>query len=350
MFSAVFAKINLILMDSDFAWVQRFDLFPKLDEVYLKSTRHGAYITALASIILSWLFMSEMVDFMDTHHVYDFLVDPTIESKLQISMDVTVAMPCRDISVDIIDVAGSAMRLRHAFQTTPATLNVDPLIYRDYHFQYNESIHGGSNPMFNHPHPNDLSIRSIIKGARYVRNSASWKFPWAMRHQVDDACRVHGSVDVNRVAGNLHITALGRGYFGPLTPTDGLNFTHVFDRLQFGFDYPGLENPLDYTYQVTQKAFATFSYFVSVIPTIYVDGWGNELITNQYSVGEHTREFETYDNTVPGIFIKFDIQPISVRVTESRGSFPMFLIRVAAVIGGFWRLFAWANGLLGWFL
>lgn len=79
------------------------------------------------------------------------------------------------------------------------------------------------------------------------------------------SCRIVGSIELNKVQGNFHITTFGHGYFGPHTYViyvslldvirdhDKMNFTHRIDRLQFGIDYPGLMNPLDKTYQVAHE-------------------------------------------------------------------------------------------------
>jgi len=79
-----------------------------------------------------------------------------------------------------------------------------------------------------------------------------------------------------------------------------------------------------------------FQYFVSVVPTTYVDRNGYALTTNQFSVTDHARILEgEKQNGVPGIFIKYDLEPISLRVTEKRSaSFLHFLVRLCGIIGG----------------
>jgi hypothetical protein len=79
-----------------------------------------------------------------------------------------------------------------------------------------------------------------------------------------------------------------------------------------------------------------FQYFVSIVPTTYVDRSGNTLITNQFSVTDHARVLGGENqNGVPGIFIKYDLEPISLRITEKRSvSFLHFLVRLCGIIGG----------------
>ena len=80
---------------------------------------------------------------------------------------------------------------------------------------------------------------------------------------------------------------------------------------------------------------------MSVVPTIYIDRHGNTLLTNQYAVTEHKREYNAEDQsavkTTPGIFFKFDLEPISVRISEQSVSFTRFLLRVFAIMGGIWQ-------------
>jgi hypothetical protein len=88
--------------------------------------------------------------------------------------------------------------------------------------------------------------------------------------------------------------------------------------------------------------FAAFTYFISIVPTIYVDRHGNSLVTNQYAITEFKKEMpESPDprrNLIPGVFFKYEIEPILVRITESHQSMWAFLIRVFGVLGGIWSI------------
>lgn len=60
------------------------------------------------------------------------------------------------------------------------------------------------------------------------------------------------------------------------------------------------------------------------------------LLTNQYAVTDSRKAFPelTGNSMVPGIFFKYDIEPISVQITESHQSFVHFLVRLCGIIGG----------------
>jgi len=67
-----------------------------------------------------------------------------------------------------------------------------------------------------------------------------------------NACRVHGSLNINKVAGNFHITA-GKSLSVPhghihisafMTDRD-YNFTHRINKFSFGGPSPGIVHPLE---------------------------------------------------------------------------------------------------------
>lgn len=67
-----------------------------------------------------------------------------------------------------------------------------------------------------------------------------------------DACRIYGSLILNKVAGNFHITAgrsidLPRGHihFSAFMSDTDYNFTHRINRLSFGDPSPGIVHPLE---------------------------------------------------------------------------------------------------------
>ncbi|KAJ3280466.1 hypothetical protein HK104_000650 [Borealophlyctis nickersoniae] len=124
------------------------------------------------------------------------------------------------------------------------------------------------------------------------------------------ACRIHGSLNVNKVMGMLHFTAPGHGYMGKHVPHEAMNFTHRIDKLSFGHHYPGLTNPLDRTVEYANTKMTMFQYFVAVVPTIYIDKrrtFGHKvLLTHQYAVTDYSRSVDMGQGGLPGVFRKRD--------------------------------------------
>lgn len=81
--------------------------------------------------------------------------------------------------------------------------------------------------------------------------------------------------------------------------------------------------------------FAVFEYFVSIIPTRFIDSWGRTLLTNQYSVNDYVRTVE-HGIGVPGIFFKYDLEPFIMTVRERTVTLTQFLVRLAGILGGVW--------------
>lgn len=81
--------------------------------------------------------------------------------------------------------------------------------------------------------------------------------------------------------------------------------------------------------------FTVFQYFVSAIPTLFIDARGRRLHTHQYSVTDYARPIE-HGKGVPGIFIKYDIEPLQMTIRERSVSLVQFLVRLAGVVGGVW--------------
>ena len=237
----------------------------------------------------------------------------------------------------------------------------------------------------------------------HMRSNPSRKFasaPRVPRSVQKDSCRIYGSLEGNKVQGDFHITARGHGYmeFGAPHHLDhnSFNFSHYINELSFGPHYPALLNPLDKTTSATKDNFYKYQYFLSVVPTIFTkrrvstksgtldpaavpqpatldmapdatrdkDGVvkhianpnagqdSKSIFTNQYAATSQSHQVTP--NTIPGIFFKYDIEPILLIVSEQRSSFLGLLVRLVnvmsgIVVGGGWmfQLTEWASEVYG---
>jgi endoplasmic reticulum-Golgi intermediate compartment protein 2 len=152
------------------------------------------------------------------------------------------------------------------------------------------------------------------------------------------------------------------------------NFSHHINELSFGPYYPRLENPLDNTVAYTDKNFYKFQYYANIVPTIYTTDvhrlklspheedasepltnmdsssygvHGSTVWTNQYAVTSQSRQVP--ETSVPGVFFKYDIEPILLVINEERGGFLALLVRLVNVISGvlvagtwLWQFSDWA--------
>jgi len=203
-------------------------------------------------------------------------------------------------------------------------------------------------------------VHDIVAGAKRTTKFA--KTPKIKGHPRDgDSCRVFGSLTVNKVQADFHITARGHGYqeLGVPGHLDHsiFNFSHIVNELSFGQFYPSLVNPLDSTVETTPNHFHKFQYFLSIVPTVYTVSTSSSpltyspsktIVTNQYAVTENS--YAVSERTIPGIFVKYDIEPMMLAIEESRESFLRFCVKVVNVLSGVLVTGHWCFTISEWLL
>ncbi|KAL0252243.1 hypothetical protein SLS55_010698 [Diplodia seriata] len=270
--------------------LQAFDAFPKTKKTYLQQTTQGANWTLLLIVTCVWLSITETMRWWVGETSHTFSVEKGVGHEMQINLDVVVAMRCDDLHVNIQDASGDR----------------------------------------------------ILAGSALTKDNTRW-LTWVEKsknvHKLERSQgqkRIYGSLDANRVQGDFHITARGHGYmaFGEHLDHSQFNFSHQINELSFGPYYPSLTNPLDDTRSVTPTEndhFYKFQYYLSVVPTVYTDN-SHTIVTNQYAVTEQSHGVS--EVSVPGVFVKFDIEPIMLTISEYNGGFLALLIRLVNVVSG----------------
>jgi hypothetical protein len=266
----------------------------------------------------------------------------------------------------------------------------------------------------------DQHVSHVLGHMRDNPSKKFQKTPKLHRWETPDACRIYGSLEGNKVQGDFHITARGHGYmeFGGQQHLghESFNFSHYINELSFGPHYPSLLNPLDKTGDMTEAHFHKFQYYLNIVPTIFTSRRVStpsgaldpallpqpptldmtphhpaantkssfffssnksptqqpithipisqsttsgkkdhrSIFTNQYAATSQSREVA--GNTIPGIFFKYDIEPILLIVSARNGSLLALLVRLVNVVsgvlvGGGWcfQLWDWVghSGILG---
>lgn len=139
-----------------------------------------------------------------------------------------------------------------------------------------------------------------------------------------------------------------------LIQTVAFNFSHIINELSFGPLFPSIQNPLDRTYALASENFHKFQYYASIVPTVYTrspnpdpsNSLSSTIFTNQYAVTSQSHNVP--ERAVPGIFFKYDIEPLLITIREERGSFLALLIRVVNVVSGVLVGGGWCYQLMGW--
>ncbi|KAG4099834.1 DUF1692-domain-containing protein [Neocallimastix lanati (nom. inval.)] len=298
--------------------ITQLDVFPKIERDYVDQSAGGGIITMIVTFILSFLVFSECLEYLSDQYDYSVVIDYTKNSDIHMNIDLTVAMDCDNVRADMYDSTGTTTYAKAALAFTPTHFSMRNAIV----YQHNSQIER-----------EEFDMDDIMDNANKEDDS------WSSYEDEKSCCRITGQIDVHKLAGNFHITALGHGYGGKHTEHNLLNFTHRFYTFSFGQYYPGLINPLDNTAEITEKHFTYYQYFLSVVPTIYKqESSGRILYTNQYSVTDMSADVSKSHN-LPGIFIKFDFEPLLVKIVEMKKSFFHFLVRLCGIVGGIYVSF-----------
>lgn len=139
----------------------------------------------------------------------------------------------------------------------------------------------------------------------------------------------------------------------------------MITELSFGPHYPSLLNPLDKTIAESDSHYHKFQYFLSVVPTLYSKGrsaldivttnkdntarYGrNTIFTNQYAATSQSGKIPESPALIPGIFFKYNIEPIMLLVSEERTGFLALLLRVINTISGVLVTGGWLYQISGW--
>lgn len=310
--------------------VRELDAFPKVPESYVESTASGGTVSLLAFSAMAVLAFLEFFVYRDTWMKYEYEVDKDFNSKLRINIDITVAMRCQYIGADVLDLA-ETMVSSEGLKYEPVNFDLSPE-QRLWHMTLQ---HIQERLRVEHS-LQDVLLKAAIKQA-----------PPAPQQSVErssslTSCRIHGHMYVNKVAGNFHVTVgksiphpRGHAHLAALVSHDSYNFSHRIDHLSFGEAIPGLISPLDGTEKVSADANHMFQYFITIVPT-RLNTYKISADTHQYSVTERERVINhaAGSHGVSGIFMKYDLSSLMVKVTEQHMPLWQFLVRLCGIVGG----------------
>lgn len=132
---------------------------------------------------------------------HSFTVEKGVSHQLQINLDMVVAMRCPDLHINIQDAAGDRILAADMLQSDPTTWaqwsrNAGDRLKNTVD---DEAYGAGS----------DEDVHDYL-GAAHSRKRKFKKTP--KRKGAEDACRIYGSIEGNKVQGDFHITARGHGY------------------------------------------------------------------------------------------------------------------------------------------
>uniref|UniRef100_A0A8P4KJJ1 Endoplasmic reticulum-Golgi intermediate compartment protein n=1 Tax=Dicentrarchus labrax TaxID=13489 RepID=A0A8P4KJJ1_DICLA len=279
--------------------VKELDAFPKVPESYVESTASGGTVSLIAFTLMAVLAFLEFFVYRDTWMKYEYEVDKDFSSKLRINVDITVAMRCQYIGADVLDLA-ETMVASDGLKYEPVNFDLSPQ-QRLWHMTL---LHIQERLKVEHS-LQDVIFKAAIKAVPPAQPERSIPHP----------------------RGHAHLAAL--------VSHDTYNFSHRIDHLSFGEAIPGIISPLDGTEKISVDPNHMFQYFITIVPT-KLKTYKVSAETHQYSVTEQDRAINhaAGSHGVSGIFMKYDISSLMVKVTEQHMPLWQFLIRLCGIIGG----------------
>ncbi|KAL3538628.1 hypothetical protein ACH5RR_001994 [Cinchona calisaya] len=350
--------------------VRNLDAYPKINEDFFNRTLTGGVITLVSSVVMLLLFFSELRLYLHTVTETKLVVDTSRGGKLHINFDITFpAIRCSLLSLDAMDISGEEhLDIRHDIfkkridshgnvievrQDGIGAPKVEkPLQRHGGRLEHNETYCGSC---FGAETSDDDCCNSCeevreayrkkgwgLTNADMIDQCKREGFIQQIKDEEGEGCNIHGSLEVNKVAGNFHF-ALGKSFhqsnihlFDLLAlPTESYNISHRINKLAFGDSIPGVVNPLDGVHWEHETPNGMHQYFIKVVPTIYTNIRGHTIESNQFSVTEHFKSSQVgHSRTIPGVFFFYDLSPIKVTSKEDHASFLHFVTHICAIVGG----------------
>jgi hypothetical protein len=111
----------------------------------------------------------------------------------------------------------------------------------------------------------------------------------------------------------------------------------------------GIKSPLDNAKRTLEDTHGMYQYYLKVVPTIYTNLKGENIVSNQYAVTEHMRHLAPGSGRgLPGLYFYYEVSPIQAKIEERRrhGGFWRFFISLCAVVGGCFSVFGLVDSLI----
>ncbi|XP_067901979.1 endoplasmic reticulum-Golgi intermediate compartment protein 2-like [Heterodontus francisci] len=311
--------------------IKELDVFPKVPDACIETSISGGTVSLLAFTLITILTIGEYSYFQDSWIKYNYQVDTNISSKLQVNIDITVAMKCDYVGADMLDqteaIVGESGDLQ--YEPTYFELSAKEKAWQRMVQNIQRQLNKEHNLM-------KFLIKSSFNGTKATKGPRD-----VDSTDPPNACRIHGSMQLNKVAGNFHILA-GKSYHFPFGHAHVLstknpevyNFSHRIDHLSFGVPSPGLIHPLDGSEKITETNMYMFQYFIVVVPT-EINTYKVSTNTHQYSVTEKEKKLVGIKkHEIPGILLKYDISCLKILISEEGMPTSQFFLRLCGIIGG----------------
>jgi len=161
-------------------------------------------------IISSFLIFSELSRWWRGYETHTFAVEKGIGHDLQINLDIVVPMQCPDIHINVQDAAGDRILAGEMLKKEPTNWRqwVDASGMHRLGKDSDGKIDTGEG--FHDEGFGEEHVHDIIASTRKQKFAKTPRLKWGPPG--GDSCRIFGSLEVNKVQGDFHLTARGHGY------------------------------------------------------------------------------------------------------------------------------------------
>jgi len=356
------------------AKLKAFDAYVKPEAHLTRKTTSGAIVSLVGYALMAILFLFELGTYLAPRRVTTMGVDVTRDELLPINLDMTFpGLPCQIISLDALDASGKH-EADIGGELHKQRIGSDGRVLGMYESHYEDF---------------ELGVIQFLRPRQRGEPMPRVKHfeEVAKARKEKEGCRIFGSMKVQRVAGNFHVSVHAQDWQTlqmVYDKVEHIDVSHTIERLSFGRDYPGKVDPLNGYVRLIDQAkgekSGTFKYFLKVVPTTYTRRRGATLAlkkasdeaetttnarrrekgksgntkkknteensdaekksfgavrTNLYSVTEYFTPSRGWSETgLPAVFFLYDLSPVVMEVSDAPASFGHFLARVCAVVGG----------------
>jgi len=353
------------------------DLYPKTVEEAKEKTTSGAIVSVIGFTLITILAISEFSEYNNVEREDVLSVYTERNQRLPINFRITFFnLPCDVINLDLTNrfgeeiMSGNDLNSRISLVKRPWSGNFDTTKEEVNRGVFFKSLYDRELKLWNtlgtqlgkHSKQECLPCYEAAKfpiKQKCCNNCLQLKTAYAYAglspveaeylpqcQAAPEGCLVSGYAMVDKVQGAFHI-AVGQSHsehgekhhhhWDQPVRQLGFNSTHYIHHFSFGTEYPGMNNSLDGTLFV-EPGLGQKQYLFQVVPTTYTKHNGRKIQTNQYSVSEHYNPIDLNSENLelPGVFFKFDISPLQIKMEEKSSTLSHLIVRIFAVVGGIW--------------
>lgn len=197
------------------------------------------------------------------------------------------------------------------------------------------------------------SVEAFTEYVKKVSDTPPGEHP--LKYQWHEGCLMRGTLQVNRVPGNFHITAKSDAHNFDQKST---NTSHMINHLSFGGEITDdlwmrvpedvrlNINPLDDEMFVNHAGHMSHEHYIKVVSTRYQTGslrGAREILGYQMSTSNH--QYKS-DPNVPEARFSYDLSPTAVVITQAGRRWYEFLTSLCAIVGGTFTIFSLMDGVI----